>query len=85
MALRRPVGLNTSFIYEGLGLLQNLNDLIIYLKWSFKDSQLIFLNSSCPISTLSFKFRQNRVHLFWAICDFDFNLLFKLGYQAEQA
>ena len=25
------------------------------------------------------------MHLFWSICNFDFNLLFKLGYQAKQA
>ena len=25
------------------------------------------------------------MHLCWSICNFDFNLLFKLGYQAEQA
>ena len=47
------------------------------------DSQFIFSNS--VIWDLLFKFRQKRMHLFWSICDFDFNLLFRLGYQAEHA
>ena len=82
-----PAGLNTSFIYGRLVLLQNLNDieLIICLKQSFTGSQLIFWNSFCPICALLFKFRQNRMRLFWIICNFDFNLLFNLGYQSEQA
>ena len=72
-------------MYGGLVLLQNLKDieLITYLKRSLTGSQLIFSNSFCPICALLFKFRI--MHLFWSICNFDFNLLFKLGYQAEQA
>ena len=67
-------------------LLQNLKDieLITYLKRSLTGSQLIFLNSFSPICAVLFKLRPNRMHLFWSICNFDFNLLFKLGYQAEQ-
>ena len=84
LALNR---LNTSLIYGGLVLLQNLNniELIICLKWLFMGSHLICLNSFCPICTLLFKFRQNCMHLFWSICNCDFNLLFKLGCQAEQS
>ena len=68
-------------------LLQNLNDidLIMSSKRSTMHSQLIFWNSFCPIRALLFKFRQDRMHLFWSICNFDFNLLFKSGYQADQA
>ena len=68
-------------------ILQNLNDieLTISLKWLVTGSQLICSNPSCPICALLFKFGQNRVHLSWSICNFDFNLLFKLGYQTEQA
>ena len=70
-------------------LLQKLNDLIIELiiclKRSFTGSQLICLNSFCSLCALLFNFRQNRMHLFYSICNIDFNILFKLGYQAEQA
>ena len=68
-------------------LLQNLNDieLMICLIRSFTGNHLVFLNSFFPICALLFKSRQNRMHLFWSICDFEFNLLFKLGYRAEQA
>ena len=80
-------GLNTSLMCGGLVLLQNLKniELIICLKRSLTGSQLIFSNSFYPICALLFKFRQNRMHLFWSSCNFDFNLLFKLGHQAEQA
>ena len=46
-----PAGLNTSYIYGGLVLLQNLNDiqLVICLKQLFMGSQLICSNSFCPI------------------------------------
>ena len=68
-------------MYGGLVLLQNLKDieLIICLKRSLTGSQLICSNSFCPICALLFKFRQNRMHLFWSICKFDFNLLLRLG------
>ena len=81
-----PAGLNTSFIYIGLVLLQNLNDieLIIYSKQSFTGSQSFFSNSICPIWALLFKFKHNCMYLFWSICNFKFSILLKLGYQAEQ-
>ena len=68
-------------------LLQNSNDieLIICLRRSFTGSQLICSNYFCSISALLFNFKQNPMHLFWSICNFDFNLLSKLGYQAENA
>ena len=68
MVLGWPAGLNTSFIYGGLVLLQNLNDTeqIICSKRSFTGSQLICLNSFRPVFALLFKFRQNRIHLCWS-------------------
>ena len=62
-------------------LLQNLEDieLIICLKRSLTGSQLICLNSFCPICALLFKFRQNRMPLFWSICNFGFNLCLSWG------
>ena len=70
---------------RGLAILRNLSDieLIICSKRSFTGSQVS--NSFCLTWALLFKFRQNRMHLFWSICNFEFNLLFTLGYQAEQA
>ena len=57
-------------------LLQNLRNIkLICLKLSFTGSQFICLDSFCPICALLFKSRQNCMHLFWAICNFDFNLL----------
>ena len=58
-------------------LLQNLKDieLITCLKRSLTGGQLIFPNSFCPICALLFKFTHNHMHLFWSICNFDFNLL----------
>ena len=57
-------------------LLQNLKDIkLICLKLSFTGSQLICVDSFCHICALLFKFRQNCMHFFWAICNFDFNLL----------
>ena len=49
-----PAGLDTSFMYGGFLLLQNLNDieLIIDSKPSFTSSQLFFSNSFCPICAL---------------------------------
>ena len=52
---------------------------------SFMGSQFIFSNSVKPIWALLSKFRQKRMHLFWSICNLDFNLLFRLEYQAEHA
>ena len=74
------------FMYRGLMLLQNLNDieLMICLRWSFTDSQLICSISFCPLCALLFKFRQNHIDLFILFLIY-FNLLFKLEYQAEQA
>ena len=78
-------GLNTSFIYKGLKLLKWLKviELIHILNWSFMGNQFIFSNSIKPIWCLLFRFWQNPMHLFWSICNFDFNLLFRLGYQAK--
>ena len=57
-------------------LLQNLKDIkLICLKLSFTGSQLICVDSFCHICALLFKFRQNCMHFFGAICNFDFNLL----------
>ena len=69
--------------FQGLVLFKHSNDieLINSLKWLFTGSQLIFLNSSCPLWALFFKLRLNSICLIWRICNFDFNLLFKLGFQ----
>ena len=59
-------------------------ELIICSKRSFTGSQLNFSNLFCPLRTLLFNFIQNRMHLFWSISNFNFNLWFELVYQAEQ-
>ena len=72
-----------TFMYGGLVLLQNLKyiELIICLKPSLSGSQLICLNSLCPICTQLFKFRQNRMHLFWSICNL--TLIFCLSWDTK--
>ena len=82
-----PAGLNISFIYKGLKSLKYLNviELIHCSNRWFVGSQFIFSNSVKLVWVLLYKFRQKRMHLFWSICNFDFNLLFRLGYQAEHA
>ena len=79
--------LNTSFTYKGLKLLKHLKvtELTHCSNQSFMGSKLISSNWGKPIWALLFKFRQTRINLFWSICNFDFNLLFRLTYQAEHA
>ena len=69
--------------FQGLLLFKHSNDieLINCSKWLFTGSQLIFLHSSCSFWSLFFTLRPNSICLFWRICNFDFNLLFKLGFQ----
>ena len=52
---------------------------------SFVGSQFMALNSAAPTCDLSPRLRQNRIHLFWAVCIFLQNFLFKQGYQAGLA
>ena len=82
-----PAGVNTWFTYKGLKLLKYLKviELMQYSNRSLMGSQFFFSNSVRPIWALPFKFRQEQMHLFWSICNFVFNLLFRFGYQAEQA
>ena len=87
MVLRWSASLNTSFIYGGLALLQNLNDieLVICLKW-----YLWAANWFARIRFIlygPYYSNSDRIVfiLFWSIFNFDFNLLFKLGYQGEKA
>ena len=46
---------------------------------SFMGSQFIFSNSVKPIWALLSKFRQKRMHLFWSICNLDFNYNYNIA------
>ena len=67
--------------------MQNLNEIepIVCSKQSFKGCQLNF--STEFVQHESYYSNPDRIARisFWGICNFDFNLSFKLGYQVEQA
>ena len=82
-----PASLKTSFTNKGLKYLKYLKviELTHRSNRSFMRRQFIFSNSVKPIWVLLSKFRQKQIHLYWSIWNFDFNLLFRLTYQAEHA
>ena len=52
---------------------------------SLVGSQFILINSFIPTWALLSGFKHNLIHLFWDVWIFSDSLLFKEGYQAEQA
>ena len=52
---------------------------------SLVGSQFILMNSFIPTWALLSRFKQYLIHLFWDVWTFFDSLLFKEGYQAEQA
>ena len=76
LAMCWPAGWSTSFIYKWLKLLICLDaiELMHCLNRSFMCIQFISSNSNKQIWDLLFRFRQKRMHLFWSICNSDFNL-----------
>ena len=77
----------TSFKYRGQALLANINVMAFMHWWTLllTGNQLIDSNSLLDMWCLLSSFRQNRIHLFCAICIFFFSFSLRLGYHKEQA
>ena len=78
-------GLNISWTYPGTIPLQYLKAVfaIQYSTLSLTGSQLIFLKWDGSIWDLGGKFRQKRIHLFWAFWSLSFKFFFKRGNHEE--
>ena len=78
-------GLNVSWIYPGTIPFQYLKKVftIQYSTLSLAGSQVIFLKWDGAIWGLGGKFRQKRIHLFWASWSLSFKFFFKRGNHEE--
>ena len=80
-------GLNISWIYPGTIPFQHLKTVfaIQYSTLSLTGSQFIFLKCDGSIWNIGGKFRQKRIHLFWAFWSLSFTFFFKRGNHEEHS